>query len=253
MRAEVLAALARALDEERLVVLATVIAGPGTGDQALLAPEEAAAAPRVVAGALPGPVLAALAEPLAEAFAALASRRVPLEVAGEEAAAFVEVHAPRPQLIVVGAVHAAIPLVRFARELGFRTVVVDPRTAFATAERFADADELVQEWPDRAFARLRLDETTYVALLSHDLKLDLPALEAVLPTRVRYVGALGSKKTHAKRVAALAERGVPEARIARIHSPIGLPLGGRRPEEIALSIIAEIVAVSHGEGYRPPV
>ena len=153
--------------------------------------------------------------------------------------------------MIVGAVHAAIPLITFAATLGFRTFVVDPRTAFATPERFAHADRLIAEWPDRAFAEIALNEATYVALLSHDLKLDLPALRLTLRSAVRYIGALGSKKTQAKRVAALVEEGFTDAEIARIHSPIGLDLGGRRPEEIAVSIIAEIVAVSHGAEAAP--
>lgn len=243
MRAEVYRELTRALAEERLVVLATVVAGPGAGEQLLLGP----------AGPLAGGMSA---KPLAEAVAAAAagplsrfrSERRDLEVAGETAEVFFEVHAPRPQLVIVGAVHTAIPLITFGASLGFRTLVVDPRTAFATAERFAHADRLIPEWPEKAFAEIALNEATYVVLLSHDLKLDLPALRLTLRSPVRYIGALGSKKTHAKRVAALREEGFNDGEIARIHAPIGLPLGGRRPEEIAVSIIAEMVAVSHGAG-----
>ena len=241
MRADVYRELSRALAEERLVALATVVAGPGTGEQVLVAPSGP------VAGALGSePLAAAVGEAAAGPLAGFRSERRTFEIGGEPVEVFFEVHAPRPQLVIVGAVHAAIPLITFAATLGFRTFVVDPRTAFATPERFAHADRLIAEWPDRAFAEIALNEATYVALLSHDLKLDLPALRLTLRGPVRYIGALGSKKTHAKRVAALREEGFTDAEIARIHSPIGLDLGGRRPEEIAVSIIAEIVAVSHG-------
>jgi xanthine dehydrogenase accessory factor len=171
-------------------------------------------------------------------------------VAGDdEVELFFDVHPPPPKLVIVGAVHVAIPLVTFARPLGFRTIVIDPRSAFATVERFAAADELLCEWPQKAMPEVGLNEASYVAVLSHDLKIDLPALEAALRSPARYIGALGSRKTHAKRLAALTEMGFAAAEIDRIHSPIGLDLGGgRRAEEIALSVIAEVVKASHGRG-----
>lgn len=165
---------------------------------------------------------------------------------GDEIDVFFEVYPPPPELVVVGAVHVAIPLVEFARSMGFRTVVIDPRRAFATTERFPHADELVVGWPQEALVSQRLHESSYVVVLSHDLKIDLPALETALGSPARYIGALGSKKTHAKRMAALAGKGFTDQQIGRIFSPVGLDLGGRRPEEIALSIIAEVVAARHG-------
>ncbi len=245
MRADVYSELSRALAEERLVVLATVVAGPGTGEQVLLAP----AGP--LAGGLTSEALAAAVfEAAAGPLASFRSERRTFDGA-EPVEVFFEVHAPRPQLVIVGAVHAAIPLITFAATLGYRTFVVDPRTAFATPERFAHADRLIAEWPDQALAGIALNEATYVVLLSHDLKLDLPALRLALRSPVRYIGALGSKKTHGKRVAALREEGFGEEEIGRIHAPVGLPLGGRRPEEIAVSIIAEMVAVTHGAKLAP--
>ncbi len=191
-----------------------------------------------------------------ELFVAFRSERFELEAGGETLAGepldvFLEIHAPRPKLVIVGAVHVAIPLVTFAKTLGFRTHVVDPRSAFATPERFAHADELLTLWPDEALERIGLNETTYLALLSHDLKLDVPALEIALPSPARYIGALGSKKTHQKRLKALTETGVSPELQARIHNPIGFDLGGRRAEEMAVAILAEIVAVSHGRGVKP--
>lgn len=241
MKAEIYSALTSALAEERLVALATVVAGPGLGGQLLLWPDgrrlgslgDAAPADAVVSWG-------------AERLADHRNERRTFGTGEAASEVFVEVHPPPPQLILVGAVHTAIPLITFANTLGYRTIVVDPRGAFATPERFAHADRLVREWPEEAFARLSLNESTAVALLSHDLKIDLPALRIVLRRPVRYIGALGSSRTHAKRAAALAEEGFSEAEIGRIHAPIGLDLGGRRPEEIAVSVIAEIVAVTHG-------
>jgi xanthine dehydrogenase accessory factor len=159
---------------------------------------------------------------------------------------FFEARGPQPKLIIVGAVHVAIPLVSFAHTMGYRTIVVDPRSTFATAERFPHADDLIVKWPQEALEEVGLNETTSVAVLSHDLKIDVPALQAALASPARYVGALGSKKTQAKRATALREAGVTDEQIARIHSPIGLDIGGRRAEDIALSVIAEVVAASHG-------
>lgn len=166
------------------------------------------------------------------------------EIEGVEV--FVETYEPLPQLFVVGAVHVAIHLVHFARQLGFRTVVVDARSAFATAERFPHVDELVVEWPADYLARVPLHANTYCVFLTHDEKLDNPALQVALEAGVRYVGALGSSRTHAKRVAALLESGLTAELIDRIHAPIGLDIGGRRPEEIAMAIAAELVAVRNG-------
>lgn len=260
MQRQVYDELKRCLEREELVALATVVDGAGAGRQLLVWPDtrisSTATLPPAPLGTLGSKDLdrrvIARAKELLRTFGA---ERRPYEVSGEVGGGsvdvFLEVHPPRPKLIIVGAVHVAIPLVTFAKTLGLRTVVVDPRTAFATPERFAHADALVTDWPDEALTALGLDENTFLALLSHDLKLDLPALRVALASPVRYIGALGSKKTHGKRVAALREQGVDEAAIARIHNPIGLDLGGRRAEEMAVAIIAEIVAVDHGRTLRP--
>lgn len=178
------------------------------------------------------------------------TKRKSVEIQGEPVELFFEVLAPPPRLIAVGAVHVAIPLVAFAKILGMHTIVVDPRTAFATHERFGQADELLHDWPDAALEKVGIHESTSIAVLSHDAKLDLPALRVALRSCARYVGALGSPKTHAKRVEALRGEGFSAEEIARIHSPIGLDLGGRRADEIALAVIAQIVATSHGIGAR---
>ena len=154
---------------------------------------------------------------------------------------FFEVFEPLPKLVIVGAVHVAIHLIHIAQRLGFRCIVVDARSVFASEERFPHADELIVKWPSEALREMPLNDSTYCVFLTHDPKLDDPALQVALDAGVRYVGALGSKKTHAKRVASLQEMGVSEEAIATIHAPIGLDLGGRKPEEIALAITAQLV------------
>ena len=158
----------------------------------------------------------------------------------------VEVLTPPAQLIIVGAVHTAIALVHFAKPLGFHTVVVDARDAFATPARFSHADELITGWPADVLAARELTASTYVVFLSHDEKIDNPALLHALHSPARYIGALGARRTHAARVDALRELGATDAQLARIHAPVGLDIGARTPEEIALAIMAEIVAVKNG-------
>jgi xanthine dehydrogenase accessory factor len=159
---------------------------------------------------------------------------------------FIEAFPVRPRLVIVGAVQVAIALVRLARELGFETVVVDGRPAFATAERFPDADHLVVGWPDEVAESIGLGPADAVAVLSHDVKFDEPAIVEALRRGCRYVGAVGSRKTQGDRRARLLDAGVTEAELGRLHGPIGLDLGGRAPAETALAILAEIVAARHG-------
>jgi xanthine dehydrogenase accessory factor len=157
--------------------------------------------------------------------------------------------APR-RLVVYGAVEIARPLVRLAHELGYRVVVVDARSAFATHERFPDADELVVGWPDEVADRVCLGGSDSVAVLAHDPKLDDPALLQAFAAGCRYIGALGSRTTQAERRQRLAAAGVSAADITRLHGPIGLDLGGREPAETALAIMAEVVADRYGGSGR---
>jgi xanthine dehydrogenase accessory factor len=167
-------------------------------------------------------------------------------------ALFVDVVAPPPRLIVFGAVDFAAALCRMARAAGWRPFVVDPRGRFATRERFPDAEEVVVAWPDKAFAQLGgIDRATYIAVLTHDPKLDDAALLAALAAQPAYIGAMGSRRAQEKRRERLVEQGVADADLARIAAPIGLDLGGLTAEETALSILAEVVAVRNGrEGGR---
>ncbi|HEV3101453.1 MAG TPA: XdhC/CoxI family protein [Candidatus Dormibacteraeota bacterium] len=154
---------------------------------------------------------------------------------------------PRPaHLIIVGAIHIAIPLHRLAKLMGYRVTVIDARAKFATKERFPEADELIVAWPDEALQKLTLDGSSYVVILTHDPKFDLPALRSVLGKEVGYVGAIGSRKTNENRFAELRKEGFTEEQISRVHGPVGLDLGGRGAEETALGIMAEITAVRFG-------
>ena len=165
---------------------------------------------------------------------------------------FAEVYPPTPRLIIVGAVHITEALIPIAHTVGFDTVIVDPRAAFATRERFPSVTKLVQEWPQHALSDLELDGAAYVVVLTHDPKIDDPALRMALASDARYIGALGSTSTNRKRIARLHEAGLPEAQIERLHAPIGLPLGGRSPAEIAVSIMAEIVKVKNDTPAHQP-
>src|SRR3954468_7163247 len=155
---------------------------------------------------------------------------------------FLNVYVPPPRLIIVGAVHIAQSLAPMATMLEFDVTVVDPRGAWATANRFPGV-KVVQDWADEAFQQMGLDVSTAVVTLTHDPKLDDPALEAALRSDAFYVGSLGSKRTHAKRKERLTEAGITEEQFARIHGPVGLNIGAKSPAEIAVSILGQIVEV----------
>lgn len=164
----------------------------------------------------------------------------------DEVEVFIDTVRPAPTLIMVGGVHIAIALTSYAKTLGYRTVVIDPRRAFGSDARFPHVDQLIQAWPDKAFAEVKVTPETAVALLTHDPKIDDPALKIILRERPFYIGALGSQKTHAKRVERLRGYGFGDDEIGRIHGPIGLNIGAQTPEEIALAIMAEIVQARSG-------
>jgi xanthine dehydrogenase accessory factor len=158
---------------------------------------------------------------------------------------FIEGFPPPPTLIIVGAGHIAIPLTIFAKTLNYHVVVVDARAAFATRERFPSADELIVAWPDEVLQHMNLNPSTAVAVLTHDPKFDEPTLMVLLTKDVGYIGAIGSHKTDEERAARLKKQGLTDAQISRIHGPIGLNIGAIEPEEVALAIMAEIVAFRH--------
>lgn len=218
--------------QDRVGASVTVIQGP----PALLGRKLTVARGRDQAGSLGEAALDEQA--VAQAEAARRSQRVHLS---DDVEVFIDVYRPAPTLIMVGGVHIAIALTSMAKTLGFRTIVVDPRRAFGSEARFPHVDKLLQLWPQKAFAEIALTPETAVALLTHDPKIDDPALKVLLDSPVFYVGALGSTRTHAKRVKRLEKMGFGEEKIGRIHAPIGLDIGADNPEEIALAIMAQIV------------
>jgi xanthine dehydrogenase accessory factor len=165
---------------------------------------------------------------------------------------FIDVVAPPPRLVMFGAVDFAGALARMARAAGWRPYVIDPRGRFATRERFPEAEEIVVAWPEEAFGRIGgIDRATYIAVLTHDPKLDDAALEVAVRSEAAYIGAMGSRRAQEKRRERLLEKGLSEGDLARIAAPIGLDLGGLTAEETALSIMSEVVAVRNGrEGGR---
>ncbi len=160
----------------------------------------------------------------------------------EEDGRFVAIHNPPLRLVVVGAVHIAQALVPMARIAGFDPIIVDPRAAFGSEERFP-GETILDDWPDEAMKKIALDARTALVLLTHDPKLDDPALHIGLKSEAFYIGALGSTRTHAKRVERLADGGFSDDEIARIHGPIGLNIGAASPAEIGVSILSEMVSV----------
>ncbi|GLX50280.1 xanthine dehydrogenase [Streptomyces hygroscopicus subsp. hygroscopicus] len=170
--------------------------------------------------------------------------------AGEErrddVAVFVESFAPPPRMLVFGAIDFASAVARIGKFLGYHVTVCDARPVFATRRRFPDADELVVDWPHRYLESTDVDENTVICVLTHDPKFDVPLLRRALRTPARYIGAMGSRRTHEDRLRRLREEGMSEAELARLSSPIGLDLGARTPEETAVAIMAEIIALRWG-------
>jgi xanthine dehydrogenase accessory factor len=219
VKLEILSALNAERAARRATVLVTEIA---SGDQRLVKAADIAADP--------------LAEVLEKQLRMAKSAMV--EVDGAQY--FLTVQAPHPRIVVTGAVHISQALAPMAKLLDLDVVIIDPRTAFATPERFPDVD-LKAQWPDEALAGVPLDAYTAFVALTHDPKIDDPGLEAALRSDCFYIGALGSRKTHGRRVERLQAAGFAPEAIARIHAPIGLDIGAVSPAEIALSILAEIV------------
>jgi xanthine dehydrogenase accessory factor len=228
---DVLAALLAAVAAKRPVVVATNLA---SGEARLLDP----------AGGESGtePALAAAAR---DALAQDTSTKVETGAG----TVFLRVFNPPVRVVIVGAVHIAQPLVRMIELAGYEPIVVDPRRAFATEFRF-EGVRLLQEWPDEALAGIGLDRRTAVVTMTHDPKIDDPALAAALRSDAFYLGSLGSKKTQAARAERLRGMGFSEADLARIHGPVGLPIGARTPGEIAISILSQVVGALRAASPR---
>ena len=239
-----LSELSRSVAAGEPVALATVVSGPAAGGHLVVWPGRRA-------GTLgPDRLDDAVAD---DAAGMLDAGRTGLlhhgaqgERRGDELAVFVQSFAPPPRMLVFGAIDFAAAVVRVGALLGYRVTVCDARPVFATEARFPDADEVVVAWPHEYLAATVVDERTVICVLTHDPKFDVPLLEVALRTPAAYVGAMGSRRTHDQRLEQLRGRGLGEQELARLSSPIGLDLGARTPEETAVSIAAEIVAVRHG-------
>jgi len=229
------------------VAVATVVRGDPLGAKLLVLPDG-------VEGGLGHPALdGAVADTARALLAAERSATQPFAVPGIGAPieVYVETYPPPPLLLIVGAVHVAQPLCRFAKALGFAVVVADARAKLATPERFPEADEIILKWPDVALGQLAIVPSTSVAILTHDPKFDEPAILGALATPAGYIGAVGSRSTNQDRRRRLAEAGVSAEDLTRVHGPIGLDIGAETPEEMAIAILAEIVAARHGRSGGP--
>jgi xanthine dehydrogenase accessory factor len=243
---ELFKSLHSVLTEEQSAALVTVINGPDE----ILGREMLVQENGSVAGTLRDDLNEQTLNLAKETLAGGESRRLMLN---EGIEVFMEVILPPPVLIAVGGVHITIALMALAKTLGYRTVVVDPRTAFGNETRFPNVDRLIPLWPQEAFQKIPITRSTAIAMLTHDPKLDDPALKIALPSPAFYVGALGSKTTQAKRRQRLLDEGLSEEQLNRLHGPIGLEIGAGTPEEIAISIMAEIVAArSNAEKMANP-
>jgi xanthine dehydrogenase accessory factor len=241
------ARLEEALASRTPVAVATIVRGEPLGAKLLILPEE-------TFGTLGNELLDPAVEEEARALLAAEkseTRPYPLPGREEPVEVFIESYPPPPTLLIFGAVHVAQPLSRFAKSLGFDVIVSDARAKLATPERFPDADQIIQGWPDETLAQVPVLPNTYVTILSHDPKFDEPALVGTLDTPAAYIGAIGSRKTNEDRRQRLAEAGMSPEQIARLRAPIGLDIGAATPEEMAISILAEIISIRHGRHGGP--
>ncbi len=230
------------------VAVATVVDGPGLGRSLVVGPDGAVAG-SLGDGGRDHAVARDAAGELGVARSGLRHYGSRGEADDAEVTVFVESFAPPPEMLVFGAVDFTAALARVARTLGYRVTVCDAREVFATPERFPEAHEVVVDWPHRLLESVgaRLGPGDAVCVLTHDAKFDVPAIQAALATDVGYIGVMGSRRTHDRRLARLAEEGVTDpADLARLHSPIGLDIGARTPEETAVAIVAEIIALRSG-------
>lgn len=235
----VLAAIKSLVGDERLGATVTVVAGADLGAKAVVDPEHG-----VVAGSLPEDVAA---DVLADA-QELMEREQSRTLGYGEREVFIETLAPAPVLLLFGAGHVSQPLAVMGRQLGFRVIVADARPIWATAERFPEVDQLIVAWPQQVLEQVPLDRRTYIAMLNHDPRFEDPVFPAVKEAPIRYLGAMGSRRTHRARVERLMAAGWTKEETDRIHGPIGLDIGAETPEEMALSILGEITQVRYGHG-----
>jgi xanthine dehydrogenase accessory factor len=236
---DTIAAISRLKSEERLGAMVTVIDGPDLGSVVVVDRSD---------GQVSGDESAWLDDDILSDANALMDREESKSLIYGDRRVFIDTIAPSPVMLIFGAGHIAQPLSLFARELGFRVVVADARATWATTERFPDVDDLIVAWPEAVFDRITPDRRTYVVLLSHDSRFEIPVFNAVYGKPIRYLGAMGSRRTHAMRVDRLGVEGWTAEEIDSIYGPIGLDLKGKSPAETAVAILAEIVQVRYGAG-----
>ncbi len=224
---EIVVPIVDAVREERPIALEIRITGEDIGAKRLVGPDDGGPAAELLARGQTG------------------------IVDTPEGQLFVSSFAPRPNMYVFGAIDHAAAVAEMGRFLGYRVTVCDARAKFVTRERFPDVDELVVEWPDKFLAGAHVDERTAICVLTHDHKFDIPALKAALETNAGYIGAMGAKRTNADRAERLRAEGVTDEEMARIHAPIGLKIGSRSPEEVAVAVAAEIVQVMRSPKPKP--
>ena len=235
----VIAAVRKLVDAEQLGAVCTIVSGPGIGTKAVI---------DIDAGYVAGSMPDAVSDAVLDDARALMTNEQSRTLGYDDVEVFIETVAPQPVLLVFGAGHISQPLYRMAREIGFKVIVSDARETWATPARFPDVDELIVGWPDDVFARYQPDRRTYVVLLSHDARFEDPVMPVIRNAPVRYIGAMGSRRTHRDRVARLQEAGWSEDEVARIHGPVGLDLGAETPAEMAVAILAEIIQIRYGHG-----
>lgn len=227
------------LDAERFGSVVTVVEGPSTGEKAVVDDSGS-----VVAGSLPEDIRSDVVEDALT----LMSREQHRALDYAEHSVFIETLAPPPDLVVFGAVHIGQALATFGTQMGYRVTVVDSRAPFVTEERFPTAHRLLVGWPQDLIDQIAFDRRTWVVVLSHDPRHETPPLEAALKSDARYIGAMGSRRTHDTRVERLKALGFGDEDVQRIHSPIGLDIGAETPQEVAVSILAEMTLVRYGAG-----
>ncbi len=236
---DILDAVRGLIEDERLGAAITVVEGADVGARAVIDAERG-----YIAGSMPDDI----ADDIVEDASSLMENEQKRTLGYGERQVFIESITPQPHLLIFGAVHVAQSLCRLAADLGFRVTISDARPMFTTAERFPEADKVIVGWPDQVMDELLMDGRTYVVLLSHDARFEDPVLPAVLASPAKYIGAMGSRRTHAKRMERLAAEGFSEEQIARIHGPVGLDIGAESPGEVAVSILAEMIQARYGSG-----
>ena len=227
------------VEEERLGAVITVVSGPGAGVKGVIGRTEG-----LVSGEIPSDIF----EDVIADSARLMDREQSRTLTYGDRQVYIETVAPQPQLVIFGAVHIAQELCRMAYWLGFRVIVNDARPFFTTEERFPEAEDVVVGWPDEVADRIEIDARTYVVMLSHDARFEDPVLPWVLGGPAKYIGVMGSRRTHRRRVNRLREAGFDDRQVARIHGPVGLDIGAEQPGEVAISILAEMIQVRYGSG-----